>query len=173
MKHTMKWTVLAVALLAASGAGVAAQQQMKMRHGGAAGMPPGPRHAHLEAMLDLTDAQKASLKAVHEEQRQAAEPVFEELRGLHEAIEQALESGAPDATAIGEKTIAAHAARKRLEQLHAAGREKLVALLTDEQREKFEAFEKQHGEMGGPGPRMRMRGPGPGHGGPMGPPQAR
>jgi Spy/CpxP family protein refolding chaperone len=134
-------------------------------------VPPGP-HARIEAMLDLTDAQKASLKATREEQRRAADPIFEELRGIHEAIQQGLESETPDATALGDKLVAAHAARKRLDQLRAVGREKLVALLTDEQRQKLEAYEKEHGPIGGPGRRGRLRGPGPGHRGmPAPPPQ--
>jgi Spy/CpxP family protein refolding chaperone len=152
MRTTTRWITLALVMLSLTGLGFA-QQQGRMRQ-------PGPPHARLEALLDLTDAQQASLKAIHAEQRQAAEPILEELRGIHDAIETGLESDAPDATALGEKLIAAHAARTRLEQLHRAGRERLVSLLTDEQRQKLEAFEKEHGPAGGPGMRRHMGGPG-------------
>ena len=170
MNSTTRWIALAIVLLAATSLG-AAQQDFRRRQPGPGGaMPAGPPPlGHLEQVLDLTDAQKASLEALHEEQRQEAEPILAELRGLHESIRRALESETPDATTIGQAMIVAHAAEQRLRQLHRAGRERLASQLTDEQRARLEAVEKEHGPLaGGRGMRPRMHGHGPGD--PMGGP---
>jgi len=155
-----KWTglTLAAVLVAAATLGAAAQQHVVIKRFGHPGseMPPGPPFAMLEEMLQLTDAQKASLKAIHEEERRAAEPLLDQIRQHHEAIRTALDSEVPDALAIGQETIAAHQVEKQLAELHGTYREKLAAQLTDEQREKLAAFEKEHGPIPGPGMRIRV-----------------
>jgi Spy/CpxP family protein refolding chaperone len=163
MKTRTLWFSFVIVLLAAAAAALAAgaQQQGYVRHpgpmaGGVPPGPPGPPMAMLERLLQLTDEQKTALKAVHEEQRAAAEPLFDQLRTQREAVRAALEVDSPDPTLVGQAMIAAHGVEKQLDQLHAAGREKLVALLTEEQRRKLEAFEKEHGPVP-PGRGMRMR----------------
>ena len=159
-----RWNGIAAAalLVAAATVGVAAQQHVIIKRFGPPGseMPPGPLpgvpFAMLEEILQLTDAQKASLKAIHEEERQAAEPLLDEIRQHHEAIRAALDSEVPDPMTIGQETIAANQVEKQLAQFHSTYREKLTAVLTDEQREKLAAFEKEHGPMPGPGMRIRV-----------------
>lgn len=159
-----KWTglTLAAVLVAAATVGAAAQQHVVIKRFGPHGSelppgpPPGPPFAMLEEMLQLTDVQKASLKAIHEEERRAAEPLLDEIRQHHESIRTALDSEVPDPLAIGQETITAHQVEKQLAQLHGTCREKLAAQLTDEQREKLAAFEKEHGPIPGPGMRMRI-----------------
>ncbi|HJQ39751.1 MAG TPA: periplasmic heavy metal sensor [Thermoanaerobaculia bacterium] len=75
--------------------------------------PPPPLEANaLADYLGLTDGQKAAAETIHEEFRASVEPIHEQIRALHEQIKSA----------------------------HEAADAKFLALLTSEQRARFEAF---------------------------------
>jgi Spy/CpxP family protein refolding chaperone len=104
--------------------------------------------------LDLNAQQKESLEKLLADLEKEAAPLMEEARTLHTEIHQALEAGNPDATAIGEKVIAMHALHTRAKAAHDVFKEKLGAILTEEQRkelqEMHERMHMRHFE-GGPG----------------------
>ena len=75
------------------------------------GGPPPP--PRLDSYLSLTDSQKAAAEAIEAELRTSTEPLHAQLRALHEQLEQARD----------------------------AANAKFLALLTAEQRAKFEAFQ--------------------------------
>jgi Spy/CpxP family protein refolding chaperone len=52
-------------------------------------------------LLELTDAQKEAIQAEMQAARTAAQPLREQLRGIHEQIGEAVKSGAGDATLDG------------------------------------------------------------------------
>jgi periplasmic protein CpxP/Spy len=110
-------------------------------------------HAFAEK-LGLTDEQKESAKQIHEEIWAKVEPIAEQHREQMEEIHKLLDAGNANATEIGQKMIAAHATMKQIGPLHEEGMERFKALLTEEQKAKFEELEKEH-----PFPRhgMRMR----------------
>jgi Spy/CpxP family protein refolding chaperone len=103
---------------------------------------------HLATMLDLTDAQQATAKQLHEELAAKAEPLMEQQRQQWEDIHALLASDTPDATAIGNKAIALYATHKQLEALHEDFKSRFAAALTDEQKAKFEKLHEMHGEHG-------------------------
>jgi protein CpxP len=88
--------------------------------------------------LDLTDAQKAQLKSMHEQQREAMKPVMEQQRQLRQQIREALESANPDAARIGQLEIQAHRLRQQMKAEHEKMREAFVNILTPEQKAQFE-----------------------------------
>ena len=134
------------ALLASAGAALAAGHGVHHRIGGHAGFGPEfEEHArHMVEALGLNEEQHAAGRALHQEIAAAAEPLMEEQRRYHEEILGLLEAERPDATAIGERVIAAHAAKQRLRQLHESGMERFKALLTDEQKERLAEIEAKH-----------------------------
>lgn len=108
--------------------------------GGREGWHGGGRHGFGMGMreLNLTDDQKAQLKQVHEQQREAMRPLMEQHKALRDQIEQALSSGKPDATRIGQLEIQLFNLRGQFR----AQREKMQAafenVLTAEQKAQFE-----------------------------------
>ena len=109
---------------------------------------PGEMHtdmmeAHFAA-LGLTEDQKTQAKQLHEELRAKAEPLMEQVREQHEAVETMLESANPDPTAVGRQVIAAHQTREQLKALHEDFKTRFTALLTAEQKEKLEQFHERH-----------------------------
>jgi len=108
--------------------------------GGREGWHGGGRHGFGMGMreLNLTDDQKAQLKQIHEQQREAMKPLVEQHKALRDQIEQSLSSGKPDATRVGQLEIQLYNLRSQFR----AQREKMQAafenVLTPEQKAQFE-----------------------------------
>ncbi len=62
-------------------------------HPGAMGMMGGDDARFMDKALDLTDAQKAQVKALHEAQRATMQPIHQQLEAAHKAIEAASSNG--------------------------------------------------------------------------------
>lgn len=90
----------------------------------------------IEKLLDLTDAQKETLKAQREAQADAREAQQAKIAKAHEALAAAVEAGANDAelSALADTLGKLHA-----EQVLAGAkaRKAFVAVLTDEQKQKL------------------------------------
>jgi Spy/CpxP family protein refolding chaperone len=113
---------------------------------GAAGMVD-----HIASALNLTDAQKASAKQLHQELWTKAQPLMTKMRQQHEELKSLLDGAHPDATEIGQKVIAAHDTRAQLKALHEDFANRFSALLNADQKAKFQEM-RQHFEHGdGPG----------------------
>ena len=118
------------------------------------GRPGGP--PPMERMMDrlgLTDDQKAAVHAVHEKNQDTMRPLGDAARQAHEAFQKALDGEAPDATKVGQLALAMSAAEKKFDAARKAEADEIKAILTPEQREKFE--------------QAAQRGPGRRPGGPM------
>lgn len=108
--------------------------------GGREGWHGGGRHGFGMGMreLNLTDDQRAQLKQIHEQQREAMKPLVEQHKALRDQIEQSLSSGKPDATRVGQLEIQLYNLRSQFR----AQREKMQAafenVLTPEQKAQFE-----------------------------------
>jgi len=155
---------LAVAILSvAAGAAMASA-------GEAAGDEPraarraGRGGAALAEYLGLTDQQKASWRALHEQRREEMKPIFEEGRALRKRLREAVAAPSPDPTAVGEATLALEAHRQKVRAEHEAFRAKREGLLDPGQKEKLKAFEAARRTLGGGGdgrrgPRPARRSP--------------
>ena len=118
------------------------------QHGpGGAALPPPPPGAGpgpdaqraLGDYLELTDSQKAAAEAIHSELRTSTESLREQMHALHEQLETALEGN--DASSIGNLMLQIRGVRTQLEAARQAADAKFIALLTTEQKTKFEAFQ--------------------------------
>jgi Spy/CpxP family protein refolding chaperone len=117
---------------------------------------PGGHEDFLARALDLTDAQKAAVKTLHDAVEVKAEPLKEQHRGQMKEIRILLDGVNPDATEIGRKVIASHATGEQIKALHDEAMAKISALLTAGQLEKFKKLQEMHHGREGFGP------PGPG-----------
>jgi Spy/CpxP family protein refolding chaperone len=121
----------------------------------------GRADAALAESLGLSDQQKADWRALHEKQREEMKPVMEEGRALRKRLREAVEAASPDATAVGEATLALEAHRKKVRAEREAFRQKLEGVLDPAQKEKLKAFEagRRMGRDGRRGDRLQRRSP--------------
>jgi Spy/CpxP family protein refolding chaperone len=105
--------------------------------------PGGPHDMHLRGggppeiaeALGLSDGQRANVDKLRDDMMEQARPLFDQRHQQMEAIHAALDGAKPDATAIGNQMIAAHAIEKQIEALHKDFEGKVRALLTPEQQQ--------------------------------------
>ena len=149
MNRSIKFAGAAVLALGLAGVGLAADEGAGRGEGfGHRGMHGG-RHGGDFRALNLTDDQKAQLKSMREQQREAMKPVFEQQRALREQIRAALESAKPDATRIGQLEIQSHQLRLQMKAEHEKAMAAFANVLTPEQKaqwEKMRQERKQRGE---------------------------
>ncbi|MFN7948313.1 MAG: Spy/CpxP family protein refolding chaperone [Blastocatellia bacterium] len=117
---------------------------------GPEGRGPGGPDGMFLALLDLTDAQKAQIRRLHEAEREAARPFHDQLRRIHDELRQATENGAFDEVAV--RAILAREAQVMTE-LNLSRLKTQAAVwqaLTPEQRTKLtelrEKLRKEHDE---------------------------
>jgi Spy/CpxP family protein refolding chaperone len=103
---------------------------------------PAPRPgAVLAKYLDLTPDQVAAWKQIHSDTDAIVQPLVAAERATRTQIETALQAATPDPAAVGKLTITLHATRDQIRAARETSKDKLVAVLTPEQKVKFEAFE--------------------------------
>ena len=98
--------------------------------------------------LDLTEEQRTQAKAIFEEQRKASEPQRAQMHELRKQMREQLDSGKADATAIGQLAIQTHAIGSQLREARERGHERLLAILTPEQKAKLEQMKSERGKRG-------------------------
>jgi Spy/CpxP family protein refolding chaperone len=130
----MKRIIITIALLTLGTTIAIAQQPRHMRP---EGPPPPPR---LEQFLNLTTDQQTQVEALHQSLRTTVDPLFEAKRAEDEKLHAMLESPSPDPTAIGTQVLAIRAIDQQIKAAHEATEQKVSALLTADQRLKFEAL---------------------------------
>ena len=99
-----------------------------------------PRPARLAHYLELTPDQIAAWKQIHTDTAALIQPLTASARETRTQLEIALESASPDPAAVGKLAIALHATRARIRAARADARAKLEAVLTPEQKAKFDAL---------------------------------
>jgi Spy/CpxP family protein refolding chaperone len=100
-----------------------------------------PRAARLAHYLDLTPDQIAAWKQIHTDTAALVQPLAASAHETRTQLKAALESASPDPAAVGKLAIALHATRAQIRAARADARAKLAAVLTPEQKTKFEALE--------------------------------
>jgi Spy/CpxP family protein refolding chaperone len=145
--------MLTLALSAALVLGAAFAVQAQMHGHGFHGKAGADHTAFLTKALNLTADQQASVKTLHQDLMTKAQPLMQQHHQQMAEIKTLLDGTNPDATEIGQKTIAAHATLLQLKSLHDDFKTKLTALLTPDQKTKLEQLHQAHGDhapFGGP-----------------------
>ena len=101
-----------------------------------------PRPAHLAHVLELTPDQIAAWKKIHTDTAALVQPLAASAHETRTQLKAALESASPDPAAVGKLAISLHATRAQIRAARADARAKLAAVLTPEQKTKFEALKK-------------------------------
>jgi Spy/CpxP family protein refolding chaperone len=115
-------------------------------HGDMEGKRGGPMNHgkdHMGAKLDLTDAQKESVKAARAANEASMQALHENLRTAHDALDKAVSANADDAMLNKLSTDLANLIAQK-ELAHAKGRRDFLNLLTPEQKQKLAAFDAEH-----------------------------
>jgi len=121
----------------------------------AGGPPPMGNSDVLAEYLGLTAQQKASWETIQSNLRTTIDSFRDQQRALHEQLETALEG--TDAAAIGNLMLQIRAVGDQIKAAHDAAHNEFAALLSAEQKVKFDAFEaamqflRQRGPEPGPG----------------------
>ena len=144
--RTLATTAVALGLFLAGSAALAGQGF----RGGREAAPGRGLRATLAA-LDLTDAQKASVKDLLDVERPKYEALRQEGRAAREALRTAAKSETPDPAAVGTAFLRVDAHRKALRAERESSRQKLEALLTPEQRAKLEGIREGRRNLRGAG----------------------
>jgi len=105
------------------------------------------RAAALAEYLQLTPDQITAAKQLHGDEAAADKAVFQNARDLHKQLRDAINAASPDAEAIGKLTLALHSAREQVRTSREATKAKFAALLTPEQKTKFDAMHAAGGFM--------------------------
>jgi len=98
----------------------------------------GGQLASLNRVLPLTGTQVTGVSALVKKHRQAAFPLRQDMRARNQELQKALETPEPNPTAVGQLVIARRGLNKQLRALNVKLRSDIAALLTPEQKQKFE-----------------------------------
>jgi len=102
--------------------------------------PPRPGLAALANYLQLTPDQKTAWRQIHEDTAALIKPLRENAIDLAKQLHTAIAASTPDHAAIGKLVLALHSVRDEIRATRKSSEEKLAAVLTAEQKTKFEAF---------------------------------
>jgi Spy/CpxP family protein refolding chaperone len=95
--------------------------------------------------LELSEEQKAAFRELLEQQRPQIHALREQMHENHQKLTDALEGDDPDPAAIGQLAIQGQALRKQAEAQREQASQALRALLTPDQRTKFDALNSLRG----------------------------
>jgi Spy/CpxP family protein refolding chaperone len=99
----------------------------------------------LKRALALTDTQVNEIGALLRKHREAAFPIRQDLRARNNELRNALEMAEPNPTTVGQLVIARSTLSKQLRELNFKLRSDIAALLTPEQKAKFEQMRNWRG----------------------------
>jgi Spy/CpxP family protein refolding chaperone len=99
----------------------------------------------LRRVLALTDTQAKDIAALQKSHREAAFPLRQELRARNNELRTALDADEPNPTAIGQLVLARRGITNQLRTLRIKLRGDIAAVLTPEQKQKFEQLKSRPG----------------------------
>ena len=136
MKNTKKWfTAAAVVALSSTLAFAAPHEGGKRGRGGRGGHAFGQRFAQ---KLNLSDAQKQQIKDAQTAFRNENKAFFDQARDTRRQIRAANEAG--DAARVEQLKATAKSQHARMKELRSAQHERILALLTPDQRAQWDAL---------------------------------
>ncbi len=106
--------------------------------GVAAAQRPAGQMARLRRALTLTDTQAAEIGALLKKHREAVFPVRQDLQARNHDLKDALDATEPNPNTVGQLAIARRGLTDQLRALNGKLRSDIAALLTPEQKQKFE-----------------------------------
>jgi protein CpxP len=143
-----KWMTMAAVLALSASLAIAAPHGGKDRGGKSGGKHGrGEFGEKLAEKLNLTDAQKEQIRTIRTNNREQNKAFFEQSRATFEQFREAKKAN--DTAKLEQLKPALEKQRAQMKQFRAAERQQILALLTPEQRTKFDALEQERGERHG------------------------
>lgn len=99
----------------------------------------------LKRFLALTDTQVNDIGALLRKHREAAFPLRQDLRARNHQLQNALDTAEPNPNTVGQLVIARSGLNKELRALNVNLRSDIAAVLTPEQKQKFEQMKARRG----------------------------
>ena len=101
----------------------------------------------------MTGVQTCALPIFHQQLDASVKPLFDQHHAAEQQLQAAVDVTNPDPTAVGRAFLAMRAIDKQIQAAHESTHAKLTAILTPDQKAKFDAMHSkmEHGE---PGPMM-------------------
>ena len=115
----------------------------------------GPGGEGLASVLGLSADQKTQWDAIHQQLGASIKPLFMQHRAAEEKLQSLVEAPTPDAAAVGTQFLAMRAIDKQIQAAHEATKQKIDAILTPDQKAKFDSIHERMDRGDGP-PMMRM-----------------
>jgi Spy/CpxP family protein refolding chaperone len=107
--------------------------------------PAGPqamtRQAEIAKYLALTPEQTAAWQQIGQDEATAIKPLVTNVRDLEAQLKTALQATTPDPLATGKLVVSIHSVRQQIRTANEAAKAKRTAVLTTEQKVKFDAFQ--------------------------------
>ncbi len=107
------------------------------------------------SQLDLSESQKADIKRIMESRHEAMKSLHERFQADRDALRAAAEANSPDPAAVGAAYLRVQANGETMRAERMKTREEVRAILTNEQREKFDSMKEnmksRRGNKGGRG----------------------
>ncbi len=95
------------------------------------------------SQLDLTDAQKEQIKAIHQKNRESLRPLMEQIRAKRQEIRQANEGGTVNEALVSQKLAEIAPLEAKMMAERARIHQETLSVLTPEQRTKLEQMREQ------------------------------
>jgi Spy/CpxP family protein refolding chaperone len=144
---TMKLKWISMAMIALLTGAVASAQPRRL-----AG--PARGQAALADYLQLTTAQIAAWQQIDRESSATLRPLMENARDMQAQLDGAINSASPDPATVGKLALSLHTARDQIRAARDAAKSRRIAVLTPEQKAKFDAMQAAAGFL-----QQRRRGP--------------
>jgi Spy/CpxP family protein refolding chaperone len=146
----MKRIAIALSLALVATFALAQEPRKVFMHG------PGMEGDHIASALNLSTDQKVQWDAIHQQLEASMKPLFDQHQAAEQQLNAAADASNPDATAVGRAYLSLRAIGKQIKDAHLATKAKIDAILTPDQKAKFDAMHAGM-EHGGPGQMMKMR----------------
>lgn len=115
-----------------------------------------PGGDELASALNLSTDQKVQWDAIHQQLEASVTPLFAQHRDAEIQLNVLVDSSNPDPTAVGRQYLAMRAIGLQIKTAHEATRSKIDAILTPDQKAKFDAIHARM-ENGEHGPMIMMK----------------
>ncbi len=140
----MKRIAIALSLALVATFALAQEPRKVFMHG------PGMESDHVASALNLSTDQKVQWDAIHQQLEASMKPLFDQHQAAEQQLNAAADASNPDANAVGRAYLSLRAIGKQIKDAHLATKAKIDAILTPDQKAKFDALHAsmEHGEHG-------------------------
>ncbi len=141
----MKRIVIALSVALVATLALAQEPRRVFMHG------PGMEGDGIVSALNLSTDQKVQWDSIHQQLQASMQPLVDQHRAAEQQLNTAANASSPDALTVGRAYLAMRDVDKQIKSAHESAKAKIDAILTPDQKAKFDAIhakmEGEHGPM--------------------------